>query len=113
MTAARNSVTGTPATASAEPGRRRGSRAPLTDRGEVLGTVLRTRDGVRPVYVSVGHAIDLATADNRSTYVAVSNTLIGIVLLASGSFGLLADALGPRAVIFAFSPRPLGVNAYA
>ena len=46
-----------------EPGRRRGSRAPLTDDGEVVGTVLRTRDGVRPVYVSVGQRMNLSTAE--------------------------------------------------
>lgn len=45
-----------------EPGRKRGARAALTDNGEVIGVVLRTQDGVRPVYVSVGHRIDLATA---------------------------------------------------
>jgi deoxyribonuclease V len=32
------------------------------DRGEVIGAVLRTRDGVKPVYLSVGHDFDLATA---------------------------------------------------
>ena len=42
-----------------EPGRRRGSRRPLHHRGELIGSVVRTRDGVRPVYVSVGHRIDL------------------------------------------------------
>jgi deoxyribonuclease V len=46
----------------AEPGRRRGCHRPLLDEGEVVGEVVRTRDGVRPVYVSVGHRIDLATA---------------------------------------------------
>lgn len=46
-----------------EPGVRRGSRAALRDRGERIGTVLRTRDGVKPVYVSVGHRLDLATAE--------------------------------------------------
>ena len=45
-----------------EPGSRRGSRCRLTDRGEVIGTVLRTRDRVRPVYVSVGHRIELGDA---------------------------------------------------
>jgi deoxyribonuclease V len=44
-------------------GWRRGSRAPLVDRSERIGTVLRTRDGVRPVYVSVGHRIDLESAE--------------------------------------------------
>jgi len=45
-----------------EPGRERGSRAPLVDRGETIGAVVRTRTGVRPVYVSVGHRVSLDTA---------------------------------------------------
>jgi deoxyribonuclease V len=40
----------------------RGSTAPLVDRGEVVGTALRLRGGVRPVYVSIGHLMDLPTA---------------------------------------------------
>jgi deoxyribonuclease V len=43
----------------AEPGRRRGSRAPLVDKGERVGTILRTRDGVKPVFVNVGNGITL------------------------------------------------------
>ena len=46
-----------------EPGRRRGGRAPLMDGGERIGTVLRTRTGVKPVFVSVGYRIDLASAE--------------------------------------------------
>lgn len=46
-----------------EPGRKRGARTVLTDGREVIGVVLRTRVGVRPVYVSVGHKIDLGTAE--------------------------------------------------
>jgi len=45
------------------PGQRRGSRARLVRDTEVIGTVLRTQDGVNPVYVSVGHRIDLPTAE--------------------------------------------------
>jgi deoxyribonuclease V len=45
-----------------EPGPRRGSRTPLLDGGEIIGTVLRTRTGVRPVFVSVGHRVGLQTA---------------------------------------------------
>ena len=45
-----------------EPGPRRGDREPLRDRGEVVGEVLRTRDGVRPVLVSPGHLIGVAQA---------------------------------------------------
>lgn len=58
-----------------EPGRERGAWTPmvagrsevvedserLADEGaEVIGRVLRTRENVRPVYVSVGHRVDLA-----------------------------------------------------
>ncbi len=39
-----------------------GSRADLLDGGEVIGTVLRTRDGVSPLFVSVGHRIGLEEA---------------------------------------------------
>ncbi len=45
-----------------DPGAQRGARAALRDAGELVGYVLRTQDGVRPVYVSVGHRIDLPTA---------------------------------------------------
>ena len=44
-----------------EPARERGSFAPLRD-GATLGSALRTRDGVAPVFVSVGHRISLASA---------------------------------------------------
>ena len=45
-----------------EPGWPSGSTAPLTHQGERLGEVLRTRDGVRPIYVTQGHRISLETA---------------------------------------------------
>ncbi len=41
---------------------RRGAWAALTDEEELIGAVLRTRAGVRPLYVSIGHRISLATA---------------------------------------------------
>jgi deoxyribonuclease V len=40
----------------------RGATVPLLDRGEQVGVALRTRPGVRPVYVSVGHRLSLDTA---------------------------------------------------
>ncbi|MEX0786844.1 MAG: deoxyribonuclease V [Dehalococcoidia bacterium] len=40
-----------------------GSRAGLRDGGELIGSVLRTRDGVRPLYISVGHRIGLRAAE--------------------------------------------------
>jgi deoxyribonuclease V len=45
-----------------EPGKAPGSIAPLVDRGEVVGEVVRTKFNVQPVYVSAGHRIDLASA---------------------------------------------------
>ena len=41
---------------------RRGSESPIWHDGEVVGRAVRTRTGVRPMYVSVGHRIELATA---------------------------------------------------
>ncbi|MCE7945851.1 MAG: endonuclease V [Chloroflexi bacterium CFX4] len=45
-----------------EPPHGRGSYAALHDKGEVIGVVLRTRSNVKPLYVSVGHLIDLESA---------------------------------------------------
>ena len=45
-----------------EPGRRKGSWSPLEHEGKTLGAALRTRDDVRPVFVSPGHRIDLEGA---------------------------------------------------
>jgi deoxyribonuclease V len=39
-----------------------GSHVELLDKGEVVGAALRTKSGVKPIYVSVGHRIDLASA---------------------------------------------------
>ncbi len=45
-------------------GEERGAWAPLVDpgTGEVIGRAVRTRTRVRPVYVSIGHRIDLPAA---------------------------------------------------
>lgn len=40
----------------------RGARAALRHEGETIGCALRTRAGVKPIYVSIGHRIDLDTA---------------------------------------------------
>ncbi|HID97159.1 MAG TPA: deoxyribonuclease V [Thermodesulfobacteriaceae bacterium] len=42
----------------------RGAWVPLIDKDEIIGAVLRTRKGVKPVYVSPGHRIGLETAVN-------------------------------------------------
>ena len=45
-----------------EPGLARGDSAALLDRGDTVGCALRTRSGVKPVYVSPGHRISVASA---------------------------------------------------
>ncbi|MGA8112404.1 MAG: endonuclease V [Actinocatenispora sp.] len=56
-------VAKTPFVGHAEPpGPRRGDWSPLMYEGRTVGRVLRTQDGVRPVYVSVGHRLGLAEA---------------------------------------------------
>jgi len=44
------------------PADERGSWSSLVDGGEIVGRVLRTQPGVKPVFVSVGHRIDLDVA---------------------------------------------------
>ena len=39
-----------------------GSYAELVDNGEIIGAAVRTKFGVKPIYVSIGHKIDLASA---------------------------------------------------
>jgi len=45
-----------------EPGIEPGKYAELVDDGETIGVVLRTKLGVKPLYISIGHNIDLETA---------------------------------------------------
>lgn len=42
-----------------EPGPKKGAWSPLKFHGNVVGAVLRTRDNVRPLFVSPGHRTDL------------------------------------------------------
>ncbi len=41
---------------------RTGNTAPLVEEGRTIGMVVRTRAGVKPVYVSPGHRMDLETS---------------------------------------------------
>ena len=45
-----------------EPGAKRGAHTGLRDGNETIGEVLRTRTGVKPVFLSVGHRVDLPSA---------------------------------------------------
>ena len=45
-----------------EPSEKPGSYVEVVDRGETIGAALRTKLGTKPIYVSIGHKIDLQTA---------------------------------------------------
>ena len=44
-----------------EPDVEHGSHVPLMDHGETIGAIVRTRTNVKPVFVSIGHRVDLKT----------------------------------------------------
>jgi deoxyribonuclease V len=66
----------------AEPARRRGAREPLEDAGQVVGSVLRTQPDAKPVFVSVGHRVDLRSAERLVLACAVGHRLAEPVRLA-------------------------------
>ena len=45
-----------------DPPKTAGSSSPLIDKNEQIGLVLRTRTGIRPIFLSIGHRIDLESA---------------------------------------------------
>jgi len=45
-----------------ELGEEPGSYAEIVDRGETIGVALRTKLGAKPIYVSIGHKVDLEAA---------------------------------------------------
>lgn len=49
------------------------------------------------------HLVDMATAEKRAAYVAVSNTVIGVLILAGGVFGLIAQLAGTATAILALA----------
>jgi len=71
-----------------DPGARRGASRVLKHEGETIGRVVRTRDGVNPLFVSIGHRVTLDDA-------------VGLVLRCSAGYRLpeptrLADRLVTR-----------------
>jgi deoxyribonuclease V len=58
-----------------EPARERGSFTALREGGRTLGSALRTREGVAPVFVSVGHRISLASARRFALRLAPTHRL--------------------------------------
>ena len=59
------------------------------------------------------HLIDIATPANRASYVAVSNTFIGIMLIAGGVFGGIASIAGTTVVVLVLSAISLAAAAAA
>jgi len=45
-----------------DPPENAGASSPLMDAGEQIGLVLRTRDCTNPIFISIGHRVDLPTA---------------------------------------------------
>jgi deoxyribonuclease V len=59
----------------AEPGNQRGDTSPLVHSGETVGRVLRTQRGVKAVFVSPGHRIDLDAATELTLTLAADYRL--------------------------------------
>ncbi len=53
------------------------------------------------------HLADMDTHGRKAAYTALSNTLIGVLLLAGGAFGLVADVAGPSVVLAIFAAMSL------
>lgn len=49
------------------------------------------------------HIIDMADLDSRATYTALSNSVVGLILLAGGVFGVIAQWLGVGTVLALFT----------
>lgn len=49
------------------------------------------------------HVVDMADRDDRATYTALSNSVVGLILLAGGVFGVIAQWLGIGAVLAIFT----------
>jgi len=64
----------------------------------VLFGVVVSYQGVR-IARSV-HLVNIATEETRAAYTAISNTIIGVVLLATGLLGLLAELAGVQSVVW-------------
>ena len=86
-----------------EPGPRRGDRAALVLDGRVVGAVVRTRDGVRPLYVSPGHRVGVAAAVRWVLACGGGYRLPEPTRQADRLVGRLARGLGAAAAAIAIS----------
>lgn len=58
------------------------------------------------------YLVDMAHAGNRAQLVAVSNTLIGVIMLAAGTIGILAGWLGAAPVVLILGVASLAAAVY-
>lgn len=58
-----------------EPAAIKGSIAPLVYKDEVIANVVRTKDNIKPVFVSPGHLIDLQSATDIAMHCALKHKL--------------------------------------
>ena len=58
------------------------------------------------------YLVDMASADTRATYVAVSNTVIGVLMLLGGVIGIIADILAIHYVILLLGLLCAGAAIY-
>jgi hypothetical protein len=63
----------------------------------ILFVLMTSYQGVR-IARSI-HLVNLANEDTRAAYTALSNTIIGIVLLGTGLFGVLAEFIGVQSIV--------------
>jgi MFS family permease len=49
------------------------------------------------------HVVDMADLDSRATYTALSNSVVGLILLVGGVFGVIAQWLGVGVVLALFA----------
>jgi hypothetical protein len=59
------------------------------------------------------YLVDLASSENRAAYTAVSNTVIGALMLAGGALGLLGSWLGAAGIVLVLAVFSLGAAVYA
>lgn len=61
------------------------------------------------------HLVNIATEDSRAAYTAISNTIIGMVLMATSLFGFLAEVAGLQVVIVILAAMSFlgGVSAFS
>lgn len=90
------------------PGSARGARTALRHGGERVGTALRTRPATRPVYVSVGHRIDLAGAEALVLACGAGYRLPEPTRRADQLVGAVKRTRGPRAAPADAGPNPAG-----